>query len=144
MDLDFTMKVVESESEDYLDDLLYGSHSEDILFEWDGGVFPFIHEIYSDQGPGQVSRSTNWDECLDYMISQYMIKNPRFGLYVVEDVELHYSTSWEGEGDCDMYCSDPRPARWHEMRMAYSLWECLRRFPEQLKLHWLHAQGIPL
>lgn len=143
--MNFTVQLVESEDrDDYLDDLLYGDHSEHILFECDGGVFPFIHDIFSDQGPGQVSRSTNWDECLDYMISQHMIKKPRFGLYVIENVELHYSTSWEGEGDCDMYSGELRPARWYEMRTAYSFWECVRRFPEQLKLHWLYAQGFEL
>lgn len=133
------------DEDDYLDDLLYGDHEEHILFECDGGLFPYILEIYSDKGPGQVSQSTNWDECLDYMISEQMIKNPRFGLYVIESVELHYSRdSYTGEGDCDMYSGELRPARWHEMRMAYGIKECLKRFPEQLRLHWLHAQGINL
>lgn len=142
--MEFQVLAFEEEpSEDYLDS--YGNHPEDILFECDGGIFPSILDIFSEEGPGQVSQSTNWDECLDYMISEMMIKNPRFGLYVVEDVELHYSRdSYTGEGDVDMYCSDPRPARWHEMRMAYSFWDCVKRFPEQLKLHWLHAQGISL
>ncbi len=143
------LKIVESPDapEDYLDDLLYGDHPEHILFEHSyDALFTEIHEIYTDPdiGPGQISRATCWDECLDYMLYECTVG--RIGMYVAEDIELHYTRGdgWTTDDDCELEGGPIRPACWYEMRMVFSWFECLKRFPTQLKLHWLYSQGFTM
>lgn len=149
MDLN-ELVIVESPEEDF-DSFLegFGDHAEHILFECgpDCEPFVYVHEIFTDPdlGPGQISRSTCWDEPLDYMLSECMAAK-RDGFYVAEDNTLHHTRGdgWTTDDDSELEGGEIRPARWHELRMVLSFWEALSWFPTQLKLHWLHARRFYL
>ena len=135
------------EREDYLDPLLYGSHDEDILFEWEEygpHTMPYVHDtLWHPKGPGIISREMNHDIPLDYMLQCGMAKNPPLGMYVAVNATVDYTQdSWTGESDCDLYMDDLRPAYWCEIREAHTFWAALKLFPRQLVLQWKYSQGL--
>ena len=135
------------EREDYLDPLLYGSHDEDILFEWEEHgphTMPYAHDtLWHPKGPGNISREMIYDTPLDYMLKCIMVANPPLGMYVYVNAAVsYYQDAMTGEYDSELYGENIRPSYWCEIREAHSFWAALKLFPLQLVLQWKYAQGL--
>lgn len=118
---------------------------ENVLFQVEDGQI-YICGIWAMDGSNNqgLTSCENDNGCLDYMIGEQMIKNPRDGFYLMTHAEVHYSwDSYTGEGDADFYASEAMPATM-PLIAEWAGEGGFRVFWTQLKLHLLYLWGYDL
>lgn len=142
-----------SDEEDYQPPEYHSTLSENVLFEIEDSsvIYPalWVHQVWATDGSddsGLVSCEQDHG-CLDYLIKETMINNPRKGYYVIENAGVDYIRGdWGFTYDTIKFYYDVlRPARIYEIIEAgesYKVaWKVL---PRQLWLHFLYLWGYEL